>query len=166
LYVRHNAWLNATPEGKENTRRESYPEGSIQLELTTLSPYEQLVIEWWNEVGTVSQTAGGILPLEWVQIIKWADKFYTEEYVEWLEHPRPDKRFRLMSTPIVLKQWNILDCELILIRKLSQEYSAEYNAASESARPCPKLIDIEDVDEDVAAANALAMKEAFNMFKK
>lgn len=131
-----------------------------------MATYELSIIQKWHECGTVTQGANGLISLDWPQIESWASLFYTEEYVEWVEHPRPDKRYKLYYSPILLKQCTLLDCELQMIRKLSQEYAGEYALASDSARPCPKYIDIEDVSEEVAAANATAMKEAFNMFKK
>lgn len=159
------AWLNATPkaEGKQETvpRRVSYVEGSPQLELPTLSEYEQHILEKWYEAGTVAQGAGGMLPLDWNTIIPWASHFYSENYIEWVEHPRPDKRFKPVYTPVVLKQCTILDHELQLIRRLSQEYANEYAEASDPARACPKEIIVDDVPEDAAKANADAMADAF-----
>jgi hypothetical protein len=159
------AWLNASPkiEGNKDSipRRVSYVEGSPQLEMISLSAYEQHILEKWYEAGTVAQGAGGLLPLDWNTIIPWASHFYSEEYIEWVEHPRPDKRYKVQYTPVVMKQCTLLDAELQLIRRMSQDYANEYAEASDPARACPKEIIVEDVPEDVAMANANAMAEAF-----
>lgn len=126
-----------------------------------LSEYEQHILELWYECGTVGQGAGGIIPLAWGEIISWANQFYTESYIEWVEHPRHSERHKRVYTPLLLTQCTLLDNELQLIRKLSQEYASEYALASDPARACPKTIELEDIEEDVAIANANAMEEAF-----
>ncbi|MGZ8888056.1 MAG: hypothetical protein ACXW1D_00705 [Halobacteriota archaeon] len=142
-----------------------YTEGSPYLELTPLSEYEQHLLELWFECGTVGQGAGGITPLDWTEILAWANQFYSEHYVEWVEHPRHSNRHKRVYTPLVINQCTLLDSELQMIRKLSQEYTAEYSLASEPNRECPKQIVIEDISEDDALANANAMAEGFkNLF--
>lgn len=121
----------------------------------------------WTEAGTVSQGAGGILSLEWESITAWANHFYSENYVEWVEHPKQSKRHKSVYTPLLLTQCTLLDSELQLIRKLSQEYCAEYSNASDPSWPCPKTIDREEITEDAAMANADALGEALKrMFGK
>lgn len=141
-----------------------YKEGNPYLEMVSLSEYETYILERWYEAGTVSQGAGGLLPLEWPVIESWARQFYTESYVEWVEHPvtyYPNGRERArVYSPVVLKQCVLMDSELQLIRRLSQEYCSEYAESSNPTRDCPKQVVIEDTTEDEVLANADAMKEA------
>lgn len=132
-----------------------------------LSEYETSMLEKWYESGTVSQGTGGLLPLEWEAINSWADRFYTEEYVEWIEHPithYPNGRERARNySPVTLKQCVLLDSELLLIRQLSQEYCSMYAEASNPSCPCPKQIVVEDITEDEAVANANNIADAFKL---
>lgn len=167
MYARHLAWLSATPKDKEQSRREMYSEGSPQLEMISLSPYEQHLLELWFECGTVTQGAGGLLPLEWDVIIKWANKFYSETYIEWVEHPKQSKRHKSVYTPVPITQCVLLDSELQVIRRMSQSYVSEYNEANDSSRPCPKEIMIGDMTEEEALNNADAILQcALQMFGK
>lgn len=135
--------------------------------MVSLSEYETHILEKWYESGTVSQGAGGLLPLEWQAIESWANLFYTEEYVEWVEQPvtyYPNGREReRVYTPVLLKQCVLSDAELKLIRQLSQEYCSMYAEASNPACPCPKQIVLEDITEDEAVANADAIAEGFKL---
>lgn len=47
-----------------------------------------------------------------------------------------------------------------MIRKMSQEYVAEYSS-NEPSRPCPKEVDVDDFTEDDKLANANAISDAF-----
>lgn len=153
------AWLNAVPKEKEVSRRQDYVPGSPQLDMIELSEYEYHIITLWTECGTVAQGAGGLLPLEWTSIVAWANQFYSEDLVEWLEHPRDCKRHKRVYTPIVTRHCVLFDSELNLIRTLSQEYSSEYAAASDPARACPKEIFAEDIPEEVVEANSNAIMD-------
>lgn len=128
-----------------------------------LSEYELHILNLWHECGTVAQGAGGLLPLEWPSIIQWANQFYSEDLIDWLEHPRESKRHKRVYTPIVTRHCVLFDSELSLIRQLSVEYSSEYSMASDPARPCPRVFEAEDVTEDVAKANADSIAEGFKM---
>lgn len=129
-----------------------YVEGSPYLELPCLDPYESHLVSLWYECGTVYQGGMGIAPLEWGQIIQWADRMFSEDVVEWVKSPT--KRWM----PVVTKQYTLLDYELQIIRQLSQEYCAEYSQASSPHRPCPKELSITEVD---ALANSVAIENAF-----
>jgi hypothetical protein len=128
--------------------------------LISLSAYEQHIYDKWIEAGTVAQGAGGLLPLDWNTITPWASHFYNEQYVKWVPFQRR-KGQKKTYTPVVMKQCTLLDSELQLIRRMSQDYANEYAEASDPARACPKEIIVEDVPEDVATANANAMADAF-----
>lgn len=155
------AWLNATPEKAECPRRETYTEGSPYLELPLLSEYEQSLVGYWFEAGTVEQTGSGLTSLSWQEIVAWANQFYKQPYVEFVEHPRHSNRHKRTYTPVVIDQCALLDWELQMIKKLSQEYAAEYSQASSPSRECPKVIFLDEVSEDDALANANAMADAF-----
>ncbi len=128
-----------------------------------LSEYEHHILSLWTECGTVAQGAGGLLPLEWPSIVAWANQFYSEDLVEWLEHPRNSKRHKRVYTPIVTRHCVLFDSELNLIRTLSQEYSNEYSCANDPLRPCPREIVEEDIPEEVKEANANNMLDGMKM---
>lgn len=145
-----------------------------QLEMVPITEYEKHILDLWYDAGTVAQGAHGIIPLSWSEIIAWANQFYSEEYIEWIPlssepkkplplslYGRPQaKEQPIKAVPIKVRQCTLLDYELKLIRKLSQEYAAEYAQASDKARVCPKDIYIEDVSEEDARNNADAMEQA------
>lgn len=144
-----------------------YAEGHPESVMIPLSLYERHLLELWYECGSVAHGANGLIPLEWDQIEAWSNMFYSETYVEWLEHPRQSKRHKVVHTPIPIRQCTLLDSELKLIRILSQEYSNEYAQASEPNRPCPKETIDEEVPEVVAEANADNIIDGFrNLFAK
>ncbi len=140
-----------------------YTEESPYLEMVTLSSYERHILDLWYECGTVAQGAGGLLPLDWDVIITWANHFYQHSFVEWVEHPRASNRHKRIYTPLMVTECTLMDWELELIRRLSQEYSSEYACASEPSRPCPKVIELDDVTEDEKLANAKAIAEGFKL---
>lgn len=140
-----------------------YQEGSPYLDMVALTEYEQHLLELWYECGTVGQSTGGLTPLEWDQIIKWANQFFTESWIEMVEHPRHNPKHKRMYTAVPMTQCTLLDWELQLIRRLSQEYSSEYAQASSPNRECPKVVIAEDVSEDEALANAKAIGDAFKL---
>lgn len=128
-----------------------YVEGSPYLELCELTEYEKYLVSLWYESGAVSTNGMGVGALTWAELTCWADRFFSETYVEWVKSPT--RRWM----PIALKQHTLLDYELHIIKFLSQEYASEYSAASDPKRQCPKEIDIEQVDgkaESVAMGNA------------
>ena len=118
------------------------------------------------QVGTVQQTSGGLVSLDWQEIIAWANHFHKEVVVEMIEHPRHSLRHKRQYTPVVIERCSLVDWELEQIKKLSQEYSAEYSQASDPSRECPKPIFLDEVSEEDALANANAMAEAFKMFSQ
>jgi len=138
-----------------------YVEGHPEAVMIPLTRYERHLLELWYECGTIAQGANGLMPLDWNQIESWANQFYSETYIEWVEHPRHSNRHKRLYTPIPIKQCTLLDSELKLIRRLSQEYSSEYSLASDPLRPCPKDVSDEVVPEIVAEANAENMLEGF-----
>ena len=71
--------------------------------------------------GTATQTGMGLVPLSWTEIKAWVDCYDLADTVS---------------------PW-----ELILIRKLSEEYCAEYHRASDVRRPEPYLPVVENVEE-------------------
>lgn len=160
MYVRHMAWLSATPQKDEKPRRGQYLEGSPYLELPFLTSYEQTILGYWFEVGTAKQTGQGIVGLEWNEIVAWANQFYSEQYVEWVEHPRASKRHKRQYTPLLLTQCTILDCELQIIKRMSEEYAAEYSAATDPNRPCPKEIAVEELSEEEKLDNSNKIGES------
>lgn len=136
-------------------------------ELPFLSDYEQSLVRYWIESGQVSQTANGPIPLTWVEIDAWANRFYSEQYIEWVEHPRPlrsdglsDKRCKTVTTPVAVTQCTLTDWELQMIKRMSQEYVSEYSQ-NDPSRPCPKEVVIDDLTEDDKLANANAFESAF-----
>ncbi len=137
-----------------------YTEGSPYLQTVPLSNYEQHLVDLWFDCGTVCQGGMGITSLEWCEIIKWANQFYSETYIEWVEHPRASKRHKQVFTPIPITQCILLDWELKVIKDLSQSYCAEYSEASDPSRECPIEIPVE-ISEDDAIANASAIADGF-----
>lgn len=127
--------------------------------MVSLSSFERHILELWYEAGTVSQGAAGVLALEWESIIAWANQFYSEHYVEWVEHPRHSLRHKRVYTPLLLKQCTLLDVELQLIRRLSQEYASEYQEASDPKRECPKTIHLDEITDNDKLKNADAIEE-------
>lgn len=154
MYARHSAWLNATPEKSEKPRRELYTEDSPYVTPVELNEYEAHLVGLWHEAGTVSQSGMGLAPLEWGQIIIWADRFYSDEEVEWVKSPSN----RWM--PILSHVRTLTDGELQIIRQLSQEYCSEYSQASDPQRECPKIVFVDEVDGKSESAR---FGEAFKM---
>lgn len=115
------------------------------------------------QVGTVQQTSNGLVSLNWQEITAWANHFHKEIVVEWLEHPNQPEDAPLIYTPVVMERCTLVDWELEQIKKLSQDYSAEYSQASQANRECPKPIFLDEVSEDDAVKNAEAMAEAFKI---
>lgn len=168
-------WLNAIPEKGDKSRREERVKGSPETEIPFLSSYEQTLVAYWIEAGQVTSLGTGLAPLTWVEIDAWAKRFYTEQYVEWVEHPRPmrsdgmpDERYKVVTTPILVTQCILTDWELQTIKRMSQEYVAEYSQTDPS-RPCPKEIVVGDITEDDKLANAntvtTALKSLFGADK-
>ena len=105
----------------------------------------------WQEAGSVGQGAGGLTPLAWAEVVLWSDKFYSEEYIEWVQSPT--KRWM----PIISKTSSLLDYELKIVRDLSQEYCSEY-ADTDPHRECPKHVEAEEVD---SLMESTALGDAF-----
>jgi len=136
-------------------------EGTAYLEPPELDDYEQHLVKLWREVGSVSQSGMGVAPLLWSEVIAWADRFYTEQYVEWLDSVTKDGEGNVISVtkvPHILKQNTLVDYELEIIMQLSREYCGEYHSASEPDAPCPKEIFLDEVD---ALAESTAFGEDF-----
>lgn len=148
------AWLNATPEKSEITRREMYSEDSPTVQPIDLTSYEAHLIALWHECGTISSNGMGISALPWEVISKWAELFYSENIIEFVE--TPDKHY----APVIIKQLTLLDYELQIIRQLSQEYANEYSQASDKSRPCPKQVVVEEISKEDAFAESMRFKEA------
>lgn len=139
------------------------------MDLPLLSSYEQTLVNYWLDCGTATPTSGGLTPITWSEIRAWASQFYTEQYIEWVEHPRPlrsdglpDERYKPIITPLLATQCTLTDWELQMIKKMSQEYVSEYSCNSPS-RQCPKEVFEEDLTEDDKLANANAIEDAFNV---
>lgn len=155
------------PNKKEVPRRDEYTEGSPFLDLPFLTSYEQTLVNYWVEVGQVAQTTNGLAPIPWSEIQAWAKQFYTEQYIEWVEHPRPlradglpDERYKEIRTPLLATQCILTDWELQMIKRMSSEYVAEYSC-NDPSRPCPKEIIVDDLSEDDKLANAKSIREGF-----
>lgn len=153
-------WLNVTPEKQDKPRREQYTEGSPQLDLPFLSSYEQTLVGYWIETGQVTSLGTGLSPLTWTEIDAWANRFHTEQYVEWVEPPRPlrsdglpDERFRSRPTPLLTTQCLLTDWELQMIKRMSSEYVSAYSDTNPNT-PCPKEISLDDLTKDDKIANA------------
>jgi hypothetical protein len=143
------------------------------LELPFLHDVEQTLVGYWIEAGQVTHTANGPTAITWGEVCAWADKFHSEQYVEWVEHPRPlrsdglpDERFKEIRTPLLATQCTLPDWVLQAIKRMSQEYVGEFFNNSPSA-PCPKEVIIDELTEDDKLANAKAFKSSFmSMFGK
>lgn len=109
------AWLNATPEGEKKSRRESLLDGGDGSPFLFLPPVENLeyILELWHDAGTIESSTGGISRLSWQEIDAWL-------------------RLREVNEELPLTYW-----EISMVRKLSEEYSSEYNLASSKNRPAP-----------------------------
>ena len=128
-----------------------YQEGSPYLELIGLDEYEKHLVNLWYEAGAVGTSGMGVGALTWSELTVWADRFFSETYVEWVKSPT--RRWM----PITVKQYTLLDYELHIIKFLSQEYASEYSQ-NDPKRPCPKEIDVGQVD---GVAESTAMGNAF-----
>jgi hypothetical protein len=128
--------------------------------MAPLSSYEEWLVDMWHQAGTVGQGAGGLIPLSWPQITSWANRFYKESYVEWVEHPNKAVDGSAIFTPLVVEQSTLLDQEIEMIYRLSCEYSSEYAAANDPNRECPIKIFVEDIPEEQAVQNADAIRDA------
>lgn len=140
-----------------------YTEGSPYRELPSLSEYEQSLIQHWFACGTVTQTGSGIVSLLWGEILKWAKHFHKRVDIELVEHPRQSARHKRAYSAVVVESCNLLDWELEQIKKLSEEYTSEYSAASNPQRECPTPIFLDEVSEEDASKNADAMADAFKV---
>lgn len=136
------------------------------MDFPFLSSYEQTLVNYWVEAGQVSHTANGPVAITWGEIDAWVRRFHTEQYVEWVERPRPsrvdglpDERYKPVVTPLLASQCTLLDWELQMIRKMSQEYVSEY-FQTDPSRPCPKEIILDDITEDDKLANANSFEAA------
>ena len=91
----------------------------------------------------------GITAVSWVEILAWADRFFSIEEVEWVKSPTN----RWM--PIVTKQPTLLDYEIHILKFMSQEYSAEYAQASDKMRKCPIEIEVDNIEVALRESTAL-----------
>ncbi len=125
------AWLNATKEGEKQSRRESLLEGGEGSPLLLMPPvYEgHYLIELWHEAGTLESNGMGISKLSWQEINGWLSV-----------------RQKVGDPPLL--HW-----EVELVRKLSEEYSSEYNQASDKNREAPYQADsLDDLDRAAVAS--------------
>lgn len=108
-----------------------------------------------------------VAPLLWGEVIKWANQFYSSEYVVYVPKTSVKTTTKLIrgkeksevetiveETPIVLKRCILEDYELEIIMQLSREYCDEYHSATDPSRPCPKEIFLDEVD-NMAEADAM-----------
>ena len=154
------------PDKKEKNRRAEYTEGSPYLDLLPLSSYEQSLLNYWVDAGQVSHTSNGPMPITWAEIQAWANQFHSEQYVEWVESPKPlrsdglpDERFRTKLTPLLVKQCTLTDWELQTIKKMSQEYVAEFFNKAVDA-PCPKEVHMDELTVEEKLDNSKALGDS------
>lgn len=152
IYVKHQAYLNTTPSGEEQPRKTKYPLGSPYLDRTLLSPYAESLLILWQEAGTVAQGGQINSGLTWLEITSWANRFYSEECIEWVLSP--NNRY----VPINKTKCILMDYELILIKDISQTYAYELSCTSPT-RECPIVLKVED-NEEVLIKNADNMEAA------
>jgi hypothetical protein len=117
------AWLNAIPEGKKKSRRESFEAAnadSFHLKLPDIDD-AGYIVSMLFEAGTLTQGGMAAAPLTWQEIEAW---------------------LRLTSTRTEL--W-----ERLLVKQLSSEYVSELHAASAIDRPEPFIFmaEVDDVVE-------------------
>lgn len=129
--------------------------------------YEHTLVNYWLECGTAVSTSGGLAPIPWSEIVAWSDKFYSEQYTKWVEHPRPlrsdglaDERYKEIRTPLLATQCVLTDWELQMIKRMSSEYVAEYSC-NDPSRPCPKEVFVDELSEEDKLANAKSIREGF-----
>jgi hypothetical protein len=126
--------------------------------MTALSSYEEHILELWYEAGTVVQGANGLTALDWPMIVSWADRFHSEKYTKWVKH-QARKGQKITRVPVEVTQCTLLEYELQLIQTLSKEYCSQYSLSYEPSCECPKLVELDEVTEDDALANANAIAE-------
>jgi hypothetical protein len=128
--------------------------------MLSLDSYELSIVQWWREVGSVSQGGMSVSSLEWTQINSWAERNCSLDSMDWVYVGDDQYRFEKVKSSI------ILDYEIDMIMQLSREYCNEYHEAVDPKRPCPKEIVLEEVDgleESTALGNAfIAMFSAPN----
>lgn len=140
-----------------------YKEDSVFLVPVKLGTYANQIANMWKEAGTVTQGGMSTSTLTWVEIKAWADQFYSEDVIEWIEQPRLKWARKTDLLPVKVRRCSLSDYELLAIRKLSQEYSYELSC-DDINRPCPLEIELEEVD---ALAESSALEAAMAaMFSK
>lgn len=101
---------------------------------------EKYLIDLWEEAGAVETTGMGITKLSWQEIESWLN-------------------IRKLKGEAPLTAW-----EIETVRKLSEEYVAEYFAATDKTRKPPyEFESLEDIDRE-ALSNKL--KNVLSTFKK
>lgn len=130
------AWLNATPEDEKKSRREQMIEGGESSPLLFLPPIYNLeyLIALWNDAGTVETSSGGIGRLSWLEINNWLE-------------------VRKKRNEADLQDW-----EIEVVRMLSEEYSSEYNLASDKNREPP----YSEIDNSVEELNRVNVVNKLN----
>jgi hypothetical protein len=113
-------------------------EGSPFLVMPELGP-EAYIVGLWNEAGVATATGYGITKLYWQEIEAWL-------------------RIRNLKGELPLTPW-----EIDMVRRLSEEYSAEYGAASAKGHPAP--YQIEDEDQLDRTALSSKFKNILSQFK-
>lgn len=130
MYVRHLAWLHATPEGSKETRLTSFKKVDASHHLLELPDIETdhaagYMISLLHESGLMSSSGMGPIPLSWLEIESW-----------------------LRCTERELPLW-----ERKTIKLLSEEYTSELVQAKDKGRPPPytKAVIVEELDRKAVA---------------
>lgn len=140
LYVRHRAWLTASPNikgGKRQSRIQTILDNRGEDWEIAMPPVgnELYIVALLDEVGPVVSNGMGISPVSWTEIRDWKEMLQLE-----------------------LEPW-----ELSLIRQLSSEHATEYSLASDSTRPAPYIPSAETIDRAALSNN---LGSALRGFKK
>ena len=133
LYVRHMAWLSATPEKEEVSRAESFERSSspfLKLPDVGSSYY---VVKYWQDCGSVGYGSSGIVPLSWTEIRNWREENDLEI----------DYRERKM------------------IREMSKAYVSEFYAAKDPYRPAPYSIEVVELDRPAVSSKIANVLSGF-----
>lgn len=128
MYVRHLAWLHATPDGSKKSRLAAYKELDADHPLLALPDIHSehaasYVIGLLHEAGLMSSNGMGPVPLSWVEIESW-----------------------IRCTGNNLPLW-----EKLTIKTLSEEYVSELVQAKDKTRPAPYTKAPDGVDREAVS---------------
>ena len=123
MYVRHLAWLHATPEGSKKSRLAHFKqvdEDHPFLELPDIQNEHAAgyVIGLLHEAGLMSSNGMGPVPLSWLELESW-----------------------MRCTGQELPLW-----ERLVVKTLSEEYVSELVQAKDKNRPAPFTPAPEEID--------------------